>query len=101
MAAKVSVIIANGAGNVVECEVSGGAYHEAGNGTHDYTVGTQGAMVSFLTIKRLAAGDITIRSALGKLAVEIDGGKAKSVKSGSKIKLSSKNKQALVKEAVK
>ena len=97
MAAKASVQV-TGSGNVASAEVSGGDFADlsAAAGVRTFGVGTAGSMIQFLTVKRLGPGGITIRNAGGKLAIEVDGGKAKSLKSS--YSFGSKTKRVLVKE---
>ena len=82
----------------VEYEVSGGIDGTL-TGSREFTVGAQGGMIQFLTLRPTQPGKITVKCTAGKLSVEQDGGKGKSVSTGKSLTLSSKVKRALVKEA--
>lgn len=68
-------------------EINGGVSGEMGHGTHEFTIGQQGAMVQYLSIKRLHAGNITVLAETGDVYVEVDGGTAKHVKKGHQLNL--------------
>ena len=100
MAVTVTVEISGGKGNVARCEISGGSSSDAGNGSHRFDIGSGGSMISFLTVVRESPGSIKLRTT-GAVKVSIDGAKDKSVRKGGSLSLASKNKRAVVREAVK
>lgn len=86
----------------VEYEVSAGAQGTVlPNTAKDFTVGLSGSIVQMLTLVRQSTGKVTVKAVDGNLAVSVDGAKDKTVKKGSSLSLSDKNKRAVIREAVK
>lgn len=98
MATKIKVIGGKSAHKFMHLEVSGGSSGEMGHGSHEFTIGQHGAVIQYLTIKRLHPGDITVLAETGDIDVEIDSGKAKHVKKGHRLNLPSRAKRAAVRE---
>ena len=101
MATKVKVSLAKGGGDFAHCEISAGTSYDYGNGTHDFEIGIVGASVHFLTVSRNKPGDIKITAVTGDITISVDGAKDKKVSKGKSLSLSSKNKRAVVREAIK
>ena len=101
MATKVTVN-AEGKGAVVYCEVSGGADDTISTGGKTYSIGLDGAVVQFLTIKRKGPGDVVVRSEDGNIVLDVDAKlDAKKLKAGGTYKVPKKVTRIGVKEAVK
>lgn len=98
MATKVRVEGSKGHGKFMHLEVNGGASGELGDGHHDFTIGQQGALVQYLSIRRLHPGNIKVTAETGDVYVEVDGGNAKHLKKGRSLSLPSKMKRAAVRE---
>lgn len=98
MATEIKVEIAKGQGEVAHLEINGGQSGKMSNGHHEFTIGQQGAMVQYLTIQRLSAGDIKVLAETGDVYVEVDGGDAKRVKKGGRFSVSSRAKRVAVRE---
>lgn len=88
MATKVSVTCKGSDPHIIDYEISAGADGKLGTGTHDFSVGSNRSMVQYLTVKRFAAGSITIKAVTGDIEVEVDSPKGKKVKKGSSLSLS-------------
>ena len=98
MATKVKVHIDKAHGKVAHLEVNGGASGSMGNGTHEFTIGQQGAVVQYLTIRREGHGTIKVLAETGDVYVEIDGGNPKHIRKGKVLTLPSSAKRAAVRE---
>lgn len=97
MATKIKVH-GDGHGKFMHLEINGGASGEMGHGTHEFSIGQHGAMVQYLSIRRLAKGKIQVLAETGDVYVEVDGGHAKHIKKGKVITLPSSAKRAAVRE---
>ena len=98
MATTIKVISKGKDAHVLHAELNGGASGNLGTGSHDFHIGQHHSVIYYLTIKRLAAGDIRIMAETGDVYVEVDGGNAKHVSKGKSLSLSSKAKRAVVRE---
>ena len=83
------------------CEVSGGESSDLRCGEYNFTIGATEAVVSFLTIRRIAPAEITLTAVQGKLDVEVDNGRAKKVATGKSLIIPNKAKRVVVKERVR
>ena len=90
-----------GDGNVMYCEVSGGESADLRCGEYNFTIGAVQAVVSFLTIRRIAAAEIKVTATQGTLDVEVDNGRAKKVATGKSFTIPTKAKRVVIKERVK
>ena len=98
MSTKVKVHGEKGTGRFMYLEVSGGQSGEMGDGTHEFSIGADGAMIQFLTIRRLHKGTIKVLAETGDIQIEVDGGKVKSIKKGKIFSVPSSAKRVVVKE---
>lgn len=97
MATAVHVQV-SGPGKVLDFEVSGGAEGVlAGTESRDFTIGAQGAMVSFLSLRRVGPGTVRIKAA-GKVSASVDGGKDKR---GKSVSFGASNNRVTIREAVR
>ena len=100
MATSVNFQIVGGEGQLAYHEVSGGRDGMLEAGSYDCKVGADGAVISFLTIRREKPCVINITAKDGSIDVEFDG-KEKRLKKGSSSKFPAKAKRAFIKEHVK
>ena len=98
MAVKVKVAGTKGSGKFMHLEVNGGSSGELGDGSHEFTIGLQGAVVQYLTIRRLGKGNIKVIAETGDIFLEVDNGNPKHIKKGGSFTLSSSAKRAAVRE---
>jgi hypothetical protein len=96
MATKVRVTC-KGDGDVMRCEISGGSSGEYQSGSHDFTIGQIQSMVCFLTVARLAKGNIKVSPIDGDVDIDIDR-KSKKVKKGGSYAMPSKTSRIVVRE---
>ena len=97
MATSVTIQV-GGSARVCDYEVSAGAEGTlSGRESKTVEIGTQGSSISFLTVKRVGPGTISLKAS-GKCSISVDGAKDKKTKS---LSLSPKNNRAVVREAVK
>ena len=96
MATKVRVTC-KGDGDIARCEISGGSSSECRAGSHDFAIGQQQSMVSYLTVVRLAKGDIKVAALDNDVEIDIDK-KSKRVKKGGTYAFSKSTSRVVVRE---
>ena len=97
MSCKVTVVCKG----AVDYEVSGGDSGTITKDTKTFSIGQQGSMVQFLTLKRKEPGDISVKSKDGAIKLEIDGpSKTKNINRGGSFKMASKGKRLVIFEKV-
>ena len=96
MATKVRVTC-KGDGDVARCEISGGSSSECRAGSHDFSIGQIQSMVCYLTVVRLAKGDIKVAAIDGDVIIDIDK-KSKNVKKGGSYAFSKSTSRVVIRE---
>ena len=101
MAVNVTIAVSGGEAPIASYEISGGADGEIrpSDGAKTFKIGQVGSSVSFLTVKRIGDGTISVRSS-PKATFEVDGN-YKSPKKTTSFKFSAKNTKLMVRELVK
>ena len=98
MAIKVRVTVKGKGKNLVNCEINGGTNYDYDAGSHEFTIGQQQSMITFLTVKRLDTCNVKISPLSGDVSVDIDSDNTKRIKKGSSISLSSNQTRVVVRE---
>ena len=100
MATKVIVQVDRCAGETVQCAVSAGTDYMYGDGRHSFNIGVTGGSNQALTVTKHGTGEkVKITASDKDLSVFIDNAKKpKTVKKGSSVSLTSKQKRVLVNE---